>query len=73
MDGIPALDLWKLVVEVFHCDQNQPDKIETCPAHGRRVKRTPTMHDSSELYHFDNVLSNVRFTQSCTWLRIMKP
>ena len=24
MDGIPALDLWKLVLEVFHCDQNQP-------------------------------------------------
>ena len=24
MDGIPALELWKLVIEVFHCTQNQP-------------------------------------------------
>ena len=26
MDGIPALDLWNLGTQVFHCDQNQPDK-----------------------------------------------
>ena len=36
VDGIPALDLWNLVVEVFHCDQNQLNKTkvqqhrETC-------------------------------------------
>ena len=36
VDGIPAWDLWKLVVEVFHCDQNQLNKTkvlqhrETC-------------------------------------------
>ena len=28
MDGIPALDLWNLVMEVFHSSQNQPVKTK---------------------------------------------
>ena len=27
-DGIPALDLWNLLKEVFHCNQNQPSKTK---------------------------------------------
>ena len=49
MDGIPALDLWNLVIEVFHSSQNQSNKTkdssaqETCgiasrQAHGGRIK-----------------------------------
>ena len=42
MDGIPALDLWNLVMEVFHCDQNQPkitkDRAATCQAFKRSTK-----------------------------------
>ena len=72
MDGIPALDLWNLVVEVFHCDQNQPNKTKDSSAQGnlwhrimsstRKQSETkaPTKHDSSELFHIDNVPSNVK-------------
>ena len=28
MDGGPAMDLWNLVTEVFHCNQNQPSKTK---------------------------------------------
>ena len=28
MDGIPALDLWNLVKEVFHCDRNLANKAK---------------------------------------------
>ena len=40
-------------------------------AHGRRIKpKAPTMHDSSELFHVDNVFSNVRFHQSIAMLYV---
>ena len=28
MDGVPSLDLWNLVIEVSHCDRNQPNKAK---------------------------------------------
>ena len=34
MDGIPALDLWNLVIEVFHCNQNQPSEAKDSSAQG---------------------------------------
>ena len=67
VDGIPALDLWNLVQEMFHHDQNQSNKAKDSSAQGdllHRItssKRTknqteaPTTHDSSELFHDDNV------------------
>ena len=30
MDGIPALDLWDLVIEVFHSSPNQTNKNQRC-------------------------------------------
>ena len=32
MDGIPALDLWNLVFEVFRCNPNQPSKTKDSSA-----------------------------------------
>ena len=73
MDGIPALDLWNLVIEVLHCDQNQPYQTKGPSAQGNlwhhvmigtrkeSQTKTPTMRDSSELFHVGNVPSNVRF------------
>ena len=82
MDGIPALDLWNLVKEVFHCNQNQPSKTKDSSAQrdlwhrvmsSKRTKnhtKAPTKHDSCELFHVDNVPSNVRFSQSIAMLYI---
>ena len=76
MDGIPALDLWNLVIDVFHCNQNQPSETKGSPAQGnlwhrvtsstRKKNQTQvlTKHDRSELLHIDSVLSNVKFSQS---------
>ena len=84
MDGIPALDLRNLVFEVFHCNQNQPSKTKDSSAQGnlwhrvmsstRKKNRTeaPTEHDSSELFHVDNVSTNVKFSQSIAMLYVFE-
>ena len=73
MDGIPALDLWNLVIEVFHYYPNQSNKTKDSLAQGDLLHRTtsskrtknqtkaPTTHDSSDLFH---VPSNAKFSQS---------
>ena len=84
MDGIPALDLWNLVIEVFHCNQNQLSKTKDSSAqedllhHTTSSMRTksqtkaPTMYDRSELFHIDNVLSNIKFSQSIAVLYVFE-
>ena len=76
MDGIPAQDLWNLGIELFHYNQDQPNYTNDSSAQGnlwhrvtsstRRKNQTKAqpMHDSSELFHVDNVPLNVRFSQS---------
>ena len=76
MDDVPALDLWIFVIEVFHYNQHQSNKAKASLApgdllhHVTSTKRTknqtkaPTTHDSSDLFHVDNVPSNVGFSQS---------
>ena len=63
MYGIPALDLWNLVIEVFHYSPNQSNKTKDSLAQGDLLHRTmsrkrvknqtkgPTTHDISELSH----------------------
>ena len=75
--------LW-IFAEVFHCDQNQPDKTKGPSAQGnlwhpvmtstrkKSQTETSTMHDSSELFHIDNVPSNVRFSQSIAVLYVFE-
>ena len=40
MDGIPALDLWNLVIEVFHYSPNQSNKTKDSLAQGDLLHRT---------------------------------
>ena len=84
MDGIPALDLWNLVVEVFHCNHNQPSESKDSSAQGNLWQRVtsstrkknqakaPTKHDSSQLFHIDSVPSNVKFSQSIAMLCVFE-
>ena len=64
MDGIPALDLWDLVIEVFH---SVPNKIEQ-PKDDRESRGTfsakiqpnmrkqiPTMHTNLDLTNIEHV------------------
>ena len=53
MDGIPALDLWVLVIEVFHSSQNQTNKTKDV-----RESREPRYDDESD--HSLSSLSSVR-------------
>ena len=84
MDGIPALDLWNLVIEVFHCNQNQPSETKDSSAQrnlwhrvmsSTRKKsqaKAPTKHDSSELFHIESVPSNVKLSQSIAMLYVFE-
>ena len=42
MDGIPALDLWKLVMEVFHSSQNQRDNTKGLNVQGNFLRNIPS-------------------------------
>ena len=85
MDGIPALDLRNLLIEVFHCDQKtNPIKTKGPSAQGnlwhrvmtstrkKSQTKTSTVRDSSELFHIDNVPSNVRLSRSMAMLYVFE-
>ena len=40
MDGVPALDHWNLVIEVFHSSQNQSNKTKGLSAQGNLLLHT---------------------------------
>ena len=45
MDGIPALDLWVSVIEVFHSSPNQNQQNQRCKrATGKPVGKSSTKH-----------------------------
>ena len=48
MDGIPALDFRNLVIEVFHCGQNQPDKNQGSISTGKPVASRHDKHTEEE-------------------------
>ena len=68
MDGIPALDLWDLVIDVFHSPPNQINKSEGQESQGSLSRNTtlhmknqnPTKHVNIDLKNVDLVSSNVR-------------
>ena len=84
MDGIPAQDLWNLGVELFHYNQGQPNKTNDSLAQGnlwhrvtsstRRKNQTNAQpaHDSSDLFHVDNVPSNTKCSQSNALLYVFE-
>ena len=79
MDGITALDLWNLDMEVLHHSQNQSSKTKDSCAHRvmsstrkKNQTKVPTTHDNSELFHIDSVHSNVKFSQSIAMLYVFE-
>ena len=49
MDGIPALDLWDLVIEVFHSSPNQTNKTKDVREPRRNVSATPQTHKRKQI------------------------
>ena len=69
MDGIPALDLWDLVIEMFHSAPNQTNKARDLgELQGNLLQKTPpnirsqipNMHINLDLANSDHVSSNVK-------------
>ena len=83
MDGIPALDLWDLVLEVFHSSPNQTNKTKDVREPWRNLsatpqsnmrKQIPTTNTNLDLTNIDHVPSNGTHSGLCCMsLRIMKP
>ena len=67
MDGIPALDLWDLVIEVFHSIPNQTNKTKdvreprwnpSANTQPNMRKQIPTTHTNLDLTNMDHVPSS---------------
>ena len=71
MDGIPALDLWDLEIEVFHSSPNRTKKSKGQESQGNLSRNTtphmknqnPTKHADLDLNDVDHLSSNVRSSQ----------
>ena len=83
MDGIPALDLWDLVIEVMHSSSNQRTKskenvqgnlLHDTPSrkHTKNQIETPIQHHDLEFCNVDNVSSHVQSSQSGAMLYIFE-
>ena len=83
MDGTPALDLWDLVVEVFHSSPNQLNNTRgqvqgNLSRNTRSNKRTqnqtktPIQHGNFDLSDVDCVPSNAKFSRFGAMLHIFE-
>ena len=86
MDGTLALDLWDMVIEVFHSSPNEPKKSKdgeqgdllrntSSNKHTQNQTKTPTRHDTLELCNVYFVSSNAKsshFVQCSMSLTITK-
>ena len=82
MDGILALDLWDLVIELFHSSSNQFKKPEervqgdllrdTSSTHNNIQTQNPIQHDDLELCNVDYVSSYVKSSQFGAMLHIFE-
>ena len=76
MDGIPALDLWDLVFEVFHSSTNQFNTPKIKYQDARRVTPHQTkisiQHDNLDLSNVDHVSSNVKSSRFGAMLYIFE-
>ena len=81
MDGLPALDLWDLVIEVFHSSTAQSKKTKdqargnssrdtTSNKHTQNQTEDPTKNHNLELSDFDYVSSNAKSSLFCAILYI---
>ena len=82
-DGIPALDLWDLVIQVFHSSPNKLKKskdrvqgnlLRNTPSnkHTQNQTKTPIQHDTLELNNVDHVSSNAKSFQFGSMLYIFE-
>ena len=61
MDGIPALHLWDLVIEVFHFFVLKPVLQRAIKkTHQRQNEETPTNRDDLGLFNVDHVTTNAK-------------
>ena len=83
MDGIPALDLWDLVKEVFHSSPNQLNNTKgqvqgnlsrdtASNKHTQNKTRVPTQHDNFDLNNVDCVPFNEKFSRFHAMLYIFE-
>ena len=81
MDGIPALTLWDLVIEVFHSSPNQINKTKDVREPRRNLSATPqpnmrsqirTTHTNLDLANIDHVPSSVKHSGSNAMLYVFE-
>ena len=81
MDGIPALDLWKLVFEVFHSSHNNTKGLyvqgnmsrnTTSNKYIQNQAKVPTQHDNLNLCTVDCVPSIEKFSRSSAVLFVFE-
>ena len=83
MDGIPALDLWDLVIEVFHSCLNQfintKDQVRgdsslntVSNMHTQNQTKVPTHHDNFDLSNVDHVPSNAKLSRFVAMVYIVE-
>ena len=83
MDGIPALDLWDLGIDVFNSSPNQSnnnkDQVRgnssrntTSNKHTQNQTKVPTQHDNFDLSNVDHVLPNTKFSRFGAMLYIFE-
>ena len=79
MDGIPALTLWDLVMEVFHSVLNRTDGPKREPWRNLAAVVKPNMHNSIPIKHtnvipttIDNIPSNTTNSDSCDMLYVFE-
>ena len=83
MDGIPALDLWDLVIEVLHSSSKQSNKskenvqgnlLHDTPSRKRTKNqvKTPIQYNELELCNVDYVSSNAKLSRFGVMLYIFE-
>ena len=83
MGGMPALDLWDLVIEVFHSSPNHfnntKDQVRgnssrntTSNKHTEKQTKVPTQHGNFDLNDVDYVPSNAKFCRFGALLYILE-
>ena len=83
MNGIPALDLWDLVIEVLHFSSNQEQGHQECARrnlqrnkpsskHTNTQIKTQNQHNDLELYNVDHVSSDAISSRSGAMLYIFE-
>ena len=66
MDGIPALTLWDLVIEVFHSEPNRTDGPKRELRGNSSAVVQPNMHNSIPIKHTNVIPTNIDHIPSNT-------